>query len=168
MTGSEDPIDRALRGEGPIHQAMLAERARELAIPPVADDSGEPGVLVLTLVGAAVRWALPLAAVQRVEPLGACLPLPAQPAAVLGLAMLAGRRCLVTDPDALAAAPRRPASRPGHAVLLRDYPLALAVDRAEAVSRLPHLELGRRLLDDGARLIDADWVVMALRRGGGE
>lgn len=158
-------VERALRGEGPLFEAMLDERARELAVPPVA---AEPAGLlsVLLLAGRAGRWALPLAEAARVEQMVPCTPLPRQPVAVMGLCLLAGRRCLMVDVDAaLAGLPRRAADRPGHAVLLRRHPVALAADRAESIVALPPPEAGARVLADGSLLVAADQVVAALGNG---
>lgn len=168
MSSAEDQIRLLFRGEGPLLQAMLAERARELAAEPQSDRLPDDEMAVLTLATESARWALPVAAVARVEPLCPCLILPDQPPAVLGLALLAGRRCLVADLAAMeGAAPRRPSSRSGHAVLLRDSPLALAVDRAETIRRVPRPLGGGHMLADGSLLLDAARLAMTLGRGGG-
>ncbi|MCR6630859.1 MAG: chemotaxis protein CheW [Magnetospirillum sp.] len=167
MTAGEDDVRRALRGEGPIFLAMLEERARELAVPPEPEAPEGAFIHVLRLVGAGGRWALPVRAVRRVEPLGRCLTLPDEPASVLGMALLAGRCCLVTDLDALlTGAAMRPPQRPGHAVLLREHDVALVVDWADAVLPLPHPGEGRQRLADGSRLLDVARLVAALTRGG--
>lgn len=166
MTGSDDPISRLFLGEGPLFQAMLAERARELAADPLSDNPPEDRMAVLTLMAQGQSWALPVAAVMRVEPLGPCLMLPGQPPAVLGLALLAGRRCLVADLAALKLSlPPRAAARPGHAVLLRDHPLALAVDRAEAIRWLPRPQPGGHVLADGSLLLEAGHLGVELGAG---
>lgn len=147
--------------------ALLAERARDLARRE-EDEPAQPQFQVLTLSGAVGRWALPVAAAARVEPLGGVLALPDPPAPVLGLALLAGRRCLLMDPEVvLAGAPCRSCARPGHAVLLRDHPLALAVDRVEAVLWLPRPPEGARVLADGSLLMELGRLVTAATRGGG-
>ncbi|HLO78037.1 MAG TPA: chemotaxis protein CheW [Magnetospirillum sp.] len=157
MSTPNDLIAQALGGAGPLHQAMLRDRARELAQVAEAPIPAADGMPVLAMTSAGGRWSLPLAAVARIEPLAACVSVPGQPEAVLGLALLAGRRRLVVDPDAfMLASARRSPSRKGHAVLLRQYPLALAVDRADAIQRVADPQPGRRLLADGSRLIDAD------------
>lgn len=163
---TDNLVERALRGEGPLFEAMLADRARELAAPAAAPES--PDMLAfLLMAGRAGRWALPLVEAARVEPLAQCMPMPHQHAAVLGLALLAGRRCLVVDVDAaLAGISRRPGGRLGHAVLLRRHGVALAVERAEAIRRLAPAAAGRRVLAEGSMLVEADALVAALGRGG--
>lgn len=152
---------------GGASPAVLAERARELARPPWADGPGAADMQVLQLTGGGGRWALPIAAVARIEPLSQWLPLPGQPPAVLGLLLLGGRRCLVVDPGVvLAALLPRPPGRPGHAVLLRGRALALAVDRAEAVSWLPRPPAGRHLLADGSLLVEPDRLMSSIKAGG--
>jgi chemotaxis signal transduction protein len=171
MSGGADDLSLAFLGQGPIFDAMLDERARELAQAPQPEPAAGTVVRVLTMSGAAGRWALPLDAVARVEPLARCLPLPGQPPVLLGLALLAGQRRLVADLDALAGggAPRAP-ERAGHAVLLREgasggLHLALAVDRAEAVMDVPRIAAGQRLAD-GSVLLNPSRLVAALMRGG--
>lgn len=87
---------------------------------------------------------------------------------MLGLAVVAGRRCLIVDIDAVAAgvAPRPP-DRPGHAVLLRALPVALAVDRAESVARAPPLppsgaELRLGLMPDGTVVLNLERLMAKL------
>ncbi len=167
MRAAEELV-RALAGEGPLHQAILAERARELAAVPDPPRAGEM-LALLVLRGTAGQWALPLEAVRRVEALENLhpLPLPDQPAPALGLVLLAGCRCLLVDADAhLTGAPRRAAGRPGHAVLLRDHALALAVERADAIRHLPPAAPGGQVLADGSVLIDV--MRLAAAFGGGD
>lgn len=167
-----DLVQRAFKGEGPLFEAMLDERARELA--QLDEDEGraegEVALDVLMLNGVRGRWALPLAAVARVESLPRPLPVPDLPPALMGLVLLAGRRCLLADLDALAAeaAPPRPADRPGHAVLLRHLPLAFAVDRADAIASAAvpaamTAGLRRALLADGAVLLDVERLAAKAR-----
>lgn len=168
MAAAGDALRQAFEGGGPLVAAMLAARARELAQAPAAEEEAQPRLQVVTLVGATGRWALPVGAATRVEPLGCVLAVPAPAPAVLGLTLLAGRRCLLIDPEVvLAGVPCRPCGRPGHAVLLRDHPLALAVDRAEAVVALPRPPAGTRVLTDGSLLMDPGRLVAAVTRGGG-
>lgn len=145
---------------------VLIQRARELARPVGADGPAATDIQVLRMIGMAGAWAVPVAAVARIEPLAEWVPLPNRGGAVLGLALLAGRRCLVVDPEAVlsAAPPRRP-GRPGHAVLLRDHPLALAVDRADAVLWLPPPP-GGHVLADGSLLMDVGRLLAAVKGGG--
>lgn len=165
---SVDALQQAFEGGGPLVAAMLAERARELAQLEDEAETAQAQVHVLTLTGAAGRWALPVAAVARVEPLGAVLPLPDPLPPVLGLARLGGRRCLLIDPEVvLAGVPCRPCTRAGHAVVLRDHPVALAVDRADAVLWLPRPGEGARVLADGSLLMDPARLLAAAIRGGG-
>lgn len=147
--------------------SVLAERARELARPPWADGPGAADMQVLQLRGASGRWALPIASVARIEPLPPWLSLPGQSPAVLGLLLLVGRRYLLIDPEvAVAALPPRPPSRSGHAVLLRGRAVALAVDRAEAVSWLPRPPAGRHVLVDGSLLVEPDRLMASIGAGG--
>ncbi|MBC7951327.1 MAG: chemotaxis protein CheW [Rhodospirillaceae bacterium] len=169
MNPDGDVVLRAFKGEGPLFESMLDERARELA--QAFEAEGEIGLDVLILIGAQGRWALPLAAVVRVETLPRPLPVPGLPAPLMGLTLLAGRRCLLADLDGLAAetAPR-PADRPGHAVLLRHLPLALAVDRAEAIASVAvpaamTAGLRRGLLADGAVLLDVGRLAVKAKVG---
>lgn len=169
MSTNDDVILRAFQGEGPLFEAMLDERARELAQAP--EGEGQAGLDVLILSGAQGRWALPLAAVARVETLPRPLAVPDLPAPLMGLTLLAGRRLLLADLDGLAAetAPRA-VDRPGHAVLLRYLPLALAVDRAEAIASvaMPAVMaagLRRGLLADGAVLLDVERLVVKAKVG---
>lgn len=167
MSGRDDEVARAFRGEGPLFATMLAERARALAAPAV-DEAGTAEMAVLTLKGRTGRWVLPLAAVARIDVLAPAVPVPDMPAAVLGLALLSGRRCLLADLDALVAgAPVRRADRPGHAVLLRGWALALAVERAEAVAMVPPPDEGRQMLADGSLLLDARGLAIRLGLGRG-
>ncbi|MBC7906462.1 MAG: hypothetical protein H7Y60_06915, partial [Rhodospirillaceae bacterium] len=116
--------------------------------------------------GALGRWAVPLAAVVRVEPLPHPLPVPDLLPPLMGLALLAGRRVLLADLDGLAAetAPRQP-DRPGHAVLLRHFPLALVVDRAETIATVA-VHMRRGVLADGTVLLDVDRLAAKARVGG--
>lgn len=165
---TEDGQDilRAFKGEGPLFESMLDERARELA--QVTESQGDGGLEVLVLAGALGRWALPLAAVLRVEPLLRPLPVPDLPSPLMGLALLAGRRILLADLDALAAetAPRQP-DRPSHAVLLRHLPLALVVDRAEAIASVAvPANMRQGVLADGIVLLDVDRLAAKAKVGG--
>lgn len=170
MVNAVDALRQAFERQGPLVAAMLAQRAHDLAA--VADAGPDPvtaddHVLVLTLRGPTGRWALAVAEVARVEPLADIVALPGLPPPVLGLALLGGRRCLVVDPGVVvAAAACRPIGRPGHAVVLRHHPLALAVDRAEAVVRLPPPARGGQVLADGSLLMEAGRLVAAATRGG--
>lgn len=164
---------RALAGEGPLFEAMLDERARILA-EPVPALRRESADRVLVMDGTAGQWALELTAVARVEPLGPCTPVPGWSAPVMGLTILAADRYLLLDVDGLAAnaASPRPLDRPGHAVALRGGKVALAVDRAVGIRRVPppagpsgHLVRG--VLEDGVVLLDAA-VVAARVLGRGE
>lgn len=162
-----ETLRQAFEGHGPLVEAMLAERARALARPMVADDSAPSGLHLLRLQGASGSWAVPITAVARVESLPDWLPVPGQTAAVLGLALLGGRRCLLADAEVVvAAAPPRPRGRPGHAVLLRDHALAFAVDRADGVMCLPAPPAGRHLLADGSVLMMPDRLLAAVLDGG--
>lgn len=168
MADAADALHQAFAGRGPLVAAMLEERARELAEEEFDEDAAQAGIQVLTCSGPAGRWALPATAVARVEPLGGVLVLPDRPPAVLGLALLGGRRCLVMDPEVvLAGVPCRPAGRPGHAVVLRDHALALAVDRAHEVLWLPRPDKGARVLADGSLLMEPGRLLAAAMRGGG-
>lgn len=168
MTG--DPVRPAMEGEGPLFEAMLDERARLLAAP--AGEPPPPGEPVLLCRGAAGRYALPLAAVRSVQELPGWTPVPGAPPGLLGLTLVMEERHLLADLDALvAAAPLRPCGRPGHAVLLRDIRLALAVDRGEAVAALAaHPAPGRRFVEavgeDGTLLILPDQIAAAIRGEG--
>lgn len=167
MAEAVDALHLAFEGRGPLIAAMLAERARELAQAGPEDELRQARIQVLTFSGPAGRWALPVAAAARVEPLGAVLALPDPPPSVLGLALLGGRRCLVMDPEVvLAGVACRPVSRPGHAVMLRDHPLAVAVDRAHAVLWLPRPDEGARVLADGSLLVEPGRLLAAATRGG--
>lgn len=168
MASAVDALRQAFDGRGPLVAALLAERARELARGEKEEEPAQPQIQVLALTGPAGRWALRVTAAARVEPLGAVLALPDPLPAVMGLSLVGWRRCLLVDPEAvLAGAPCRPASRPGHAVLLRDHPLALVVDRAEAVLWLPQPARGVRVLADGSLLMDPGRLVAAATRGDG-
>lgn len=168
-----DLIQQAFSGAGPLFEAMLDERARELAQPAENEGraEGEMVLDVLMLSGGQGRWALPLSAVGRVEALPRPLPVPDLPAALMGLALLAGRRCLLADLDALAAdVPPRPVDRPGHAVLLRHLPLALAVDRVDAIASVAvpvamTAGLRRGVLADGAVLLDVGRLAAKAKLG---
>ncbi|MEW5727667.1 MAG: chemotaxis protein CheW [Pseudomonadota bacterium] len=149
--------------------AILDQRARELA---VASDTAPPPPPVLVCTGRDGRWALPLAAVSRVEELPDWTPVPGWPPPILGLALVARRRVLLADLDGLAAgkAPRD-AGRPGHAVLLRAVPAAVAVDRAEAVIGLGFPAalgdgMGVAAAADGTVLLDPDRLLEAMARRG--
>lgn len=146
---------------------VLAERARDLARPPGWGGPGASDMQVLRIQAASGRWAVPVEAVGRIEPLSGWLPLPGQTGAVLGLMLLGGRRCLVIDPAVVVAAlaPRCP-DRPGHAVLLRGRAVALAVDRAEAVSWMPRPPPGQHRLDDGSLLLVPDRLMASIQAGG--
>lgn len=167
MIAAGEAVRQAFEGRGPLVAEMLAQRARDLARPLAADEPAAADAQVLRMTGTSGSWALPVASVTRIEPLAGWLPLPGQPPAVLGLALLAGRRCLLVDPEVvLAAAPSRPPCRPGHAVLLRDHALAVAVDRADSVLCLPRPELNHRLLADGSLMMAPEWLV-AVAKGRG-
>lgn len=163
---------RALLGEGPLFEAMLDDRARVLAEPAHAV-AGELRDAILELAGRMGRWALPLTAVARIEPLGPSTPIPGLHAPVMGLLEVAEGHYVLVDADGLAAgqAPVRPLDRPGHAVALRGGKVALAVDHAVGIRRevLPPMSgrLVRGVLDDGLVVLD-EAVVLARILGRGE
>lgn len=151
-------------------QALIEERTRALA-QPIAPDRHR-GVLLLVCAGRESLWAVPVAAVRRVEPLPPWTPIPGRTDAVLGLALVGGERAVVADLDALAAGlPPRTADRPGHAIALREGGVVLAVDRAMSVSALeiedaPLSSLGRGIaraeFDDRAVVVLDAGAVTAL------
>lgn len=164
-------LRQAFAGREPLVADMLAQRARDLARLPPEDGAATRGIQVLRLSGASGVWALPVAAVARVEELPDWVPLPMAPPAVLGLALVAGRRCLLADADTvLAALPPRPPGRPGHAVVLRlgfgALPMALAIDRAEGVVWQPQPQPGCRVLADGSLLVDPNRLPGVIAGGG--
>jgi chemotaxis signal transduction protein len=166
MTGQRDDVERAFRGDGPLYEAMLAERARELAAPLAVEAAAD--MAVLSLAGRVARWALPLDRVARIDVLGPSTRVPDQPAAVLGLALLSGRRCLVADLEVLVGAASALSAEPaGHVVVLRGSALGLLVVRAEAVVFVPRPEAGTQALADGSLLLDVDGLAGRLGLGGG-
>jgi chemotaxis signal transduction protein len=145
-----------------------------LAAEPEAKRGEGELLAVLMLAGDnGARWALPLAEVARVEELPPMVAVPSHGGALLGLAVIAGHRCMVVDLDALAAGvPPRSAARPGHAVLLRRTSMALAVDRAEEITQVPTPrrdpgEVGFALLADGTVLLDAHQLAAKANAQGG-
>lgn len=160
--------DRLLAAGSKVVAELLAQRARDLARPAEADSSGcRDEIQVLRLHGAAGSWALSVKAVERVEPLRGWVPLLEMPPQVLGLTRVAGRRYLLADTEVLmAAAPPRLPDRPGHVVALREWAIALAVDRADAVLWLPRPPDGGRLLADGSLLVDPARLVAVVKGGG--
>ncbi|HTH15695.1 MAG TPA: chemotaxis protein CheW, partial [Magnetospirillum sp.] len=118
--------------------------------------------------GRVARWALPLDRVARIDVLGPSTRVPDQPAAVLGLALLSGRRCLVADLEVLVGAASALSAEPaGHVVVLRGSALGLLVVRAEAVVFVPRPEAGTQALADGSLLLDVDGLAGRLGLGGG-
>lgn len=162
----DDEVLRAFKGEGPLFDSMLDERARELA--QVDEGEGGTGLQVLILAGAVGRWALPLAPLLRVEPLPPALQVPDLLPPFMGLAVLAGRRVLLADLEAMVAeTPPRQPDRPGHAVLLRHLPLALVVGWAEGIASVAvPAHLRRGVLADGTVLLDVDRLAAKARVGG--
>lgn len=162
-------LARAYDGEGPLYQAILEARTRELAA--AGGEGGGPpqdGAAVLILRGQSGHWALPLAEVARVDPVPKLIPVPSRPPFLLGLGLMAGRRCLLADLEALAAGtPARPRDRPGHAVQLRDTALAVVADMAEmvtwaAVPKAPP----PMVLADGAVWLNRAWVTARMKGNG--
>lgn len=135
--GRSPDWEEALAGRGPLFEALLDERTHALAAPLDRPGDAAGGALLACASRlAGRRWGLQLEAVARVEPLPHCCRLPGRTGPVLGLALVAGRRCMVADLDALAGwAPPRVPGRSGHAVLLRAGPLAVVVDAALGVER---------------------------------
>lgn len=169
---AEDPVCRALAGEGPLFEAMLAERALNLA---QEEDRGAGGTAreVLVMEGGRDHWAMELDSLDRVEPLVPPVWVPGQPAAVLGLALMAGERRLVVDLEALVTgAPPRPADRPGHAIGLRGSMVALAVERADGIACLDvppnagSADLVWAVLPGGLVLLDSRALVLRVLGGG--
>ncbi len=169
MRADGDPIAQALKGEGPLFEQMLDERARELATSPDRPRKTGTTLAVLRLRGGGgARWAVPLAEVARVEELPRIVAVPSLGAGIMGLAIIAGRRCLVIDLDVLAAAaPPRAPTRPGHTVVLRRHGLALVADRADAIAELPPPKPDTMLLADGSVLLDVDRLAAKVIPTGG-
>ncbi|MGE5475904.1 MAG: chemotaxis protein CheW [Bacteroidales bacterium] len=166
-----EALRQAFAGREQLVADMLAQRSRELARLSPEEGAASQGIQVLRLSGVSGVWALPVAAVARVEVLPVWVPLPMAPPAVLGLALVAGRRCLLADADTvLGAVPPRPPGRPGHVVVLRPghggQPMALAIDRAEAVIWLPPPRPGCRVLADGSLLVDPNRLAGVIAGGG--
>lgn len=131
-----DAVGRALAAEATPEsaRAVLEERARALARPPVARDRGESLEVVVFRRGDE-RCAVATRDVLEVVRLGPVTPLPGAQAPVLGLSARRGGLLLVLDLGT--AAPDAPA--PGWALALGDPRAAVGVaaDSIEQVMRLP-------------------------------
>lgn len=147
-------MEAALRGEGPWFERLLDDRTRELARPSPDPGQAAPREAALFCQGRSSCYALSLAGLERVEPLACWSPVPGHGAPILGLTLLGNSRRLLVDLDSLAARlPLREALRPGHAVLLRGWDGALAVDRALGVAPLPADARPGDILEDGCLVV---------------
>jgi hypothetical protein len=146
---------------------ILAARAERLAAPPPAP--GEAALAALAFDAGAERYAVPLAAVLRVERAVGFARLPGAPPGHLGLVNLDGRPCPLVDVPALLGVPgAAPAPRKWAVVLGGRAPdVALAAD-AVGIEQVPLDLLGgaagprlgvtadaRVILDPAALLGDA-------------
>lgn len=154
----------------PPSPEVLDQRARELALPPspLELDSDE----VVVAIGRAVRVGVPLTELAGIFPLNTIARVPGVAVHILGLMPMMERRWLVADLDALLGrAPPRRRDRPGHALLLRRGPVALAVERAEATQRTPEtlpagdLHLVQGIAADGLMMLDAAAMLAAVVKG---
>lgn len=166
MKSAAENLEQAYRGEGALYEALLAERTRELAEPAQAGDPlVRDDVPILRLRGRrGARWALPLSGVVRVEDVPAYVKMPGRELPVLGLCLMAGRRCLLADLENLMSGGTGWLSGQwGHAVLLRGHPVALAVERAESLDWVASAPASvPAALSDGAVWLDEKWLVARL------
>lgn len=143
----ERSVDRAeTRGEDRAAR-VLAERARELAIPPAAP--GPEVVPVLAFEAGPERYGLTLEAVIRIERVGAVARVPGAPPEIIGVFAVDGRPCPLVDvavllgTSAAAGPPRRWAILIGR----RAPELAVAADGID-LDEVPRADLG----EEGPRL----------------
>lgn len=156
-----EELAQAYRGEGPLFREILAARRRELARAADGGDERPSGSrAVVVLCGRSGRWAVPLDEVARVDTLPRFMAAPLRGPPFLGLGLVAGRRCLLVDLEALATgAPLRPRERSGYALVLRGSALAMVVDRAEAVSwQVPPAAPVPAAGADGVVWLDGAWL----------
>jgi purine-binding chemotaxis protein CheW len=124
-------------------EAVFRARAAELAArrEQAAEPAGTAPALAFALGGE--RYALPLADLAGVLPLGRLTPVPGAPPELLGLINGRGRVCCVVDLARLLGLPAQPPDVPGFVVLLRrpGGAVGLRVGAVESIRRVAPREL---------------------------
>jgi purine-binding chemotaxis protein CheW len=145
---SEAAIDRAVSDEPQRVAAIFRERAARLAVR-MQSKPESATIPVIEFLLHSEAFGIELRRVSLVMPLVNCTPVPAAPAALLGVANLQGEIRTVFDLRRLLHLPDRDGEFAGYLMLLRHAKHMIAV-RVDQIVRVRHLDVAEMLALDAA------------------